>query len=84
MDYQKEYKAKYRAKPENKEKEKTYAKQYREAHKSYINEKIVCENCGATISRNSISRHKQSNKCLNHNKQKMIQYNQIYDNQKVI
>ena len=84
MDYQKEYKAKYRAKPENKEKEQTYAKHYREAHANYMNEKIVCESCGATISRNSIYRHKQSNKCLSHNKHKMIQYNQIYDSQKVI
>ena len=77
----KEGKARYRAKPENKEKEKTYAKQYRETHKNYSNEKIVCENCGATISRNSLSGHRQSKKCLNHNKPKMIQYNQLYENQ---
>ena len=64
----KEGKARYRADPANKEKEKTYAKQYREANKEYINEKITCDNCGCTISRNCIGRHKESKKCMNHNK----------------
>ena len=64
----KEGKARYRADPANKEKEKAYAKQYREANKEYINEKITCDNCGCSISRNGIGRHKESKKCMNHNK----------------
>ena len=63
MDYQKEYKTKYRADPTNKEKEKTYAKQWRDSHKDYINEKITCSNCGATISRNSAYKHEKSTEC---------------------
>ena len=74
LEYQKQYreentekikdgKARYRADPANKEKEKTYAKQYRETHKDYINEKITCANCGATVSRNSMYKHRESKKC---------------------
>ena len=59
----KEGKARYRADPANKEKEKTYAKQYREAHKDYINEQITCAHCGATVSRNSMYKHRESKKC---------------------
>ena len=62
----KEGKEKYRANPANREKEKTYYKQYREENRQYINEKIVCNNCGCTISKNGISRHKESKKCMNH------------------
>ena len=81
LEYQKQYreenqekikegKAKYRASQENKEKEKHYQKQYRDSNKEHLNEKITCENCGATISRNSVSKHKQTKKCLNHCGQK--------------
>ena len=62
----KEGKAKYRAQPVNQEKEKAYAKQYREANGQYLKEKIICDNCGCSISRNSIARHKESKKCMNH------------------
>ena len=74
LEYQKQYreenkekiqdgKARYRTDPANKDKEKAYAKQYREAHKDYINEKLRCSNCGATISRNGMARHRESKKC---------------------
>ena len=64
----KEGKTKYRAEPTNKEKEKAYAKQYREENGQYLKEKIICDNCGCTVSKNGISRHKESKKCMNHNK----------------
>ena len=64
----KEGKTKYRAEPANKEKEKAYAKQYREENGQYLKEKIICDNCGCAVSRNGIAGHKQSKKCMNHNK----------------
>ena len=64
----KEGKAKYRANAANKEKEKAYYKQYREANGQYIKEKIICDNCGCTISRNGIAEHKRSKKCSKYQK----------------
>ena len=63
MDYQKEYKKKYREDPTNKEKEKAHFKKYWDTHKDYLNEKITCCNCGATISRNGVAKHRESKKC---------------------
>ena len=65
-EYIEEYKAKYNADPANQEKMKTFKKEYYRINKEYLNEKIECECCGSIISRNSISRHKKSNKCKNH------------------
>ena len=64
----KEGKARYRAEPTNQEKEKTSSKQYREENRQYLKEKIICNNCGCAVSKNGISRHKESKKCMNHNK----------------
>ena len=64
----KEGKARYRADPANKEKEKAYAKQYREANGQYLKDKIICDICGCTISRNGIAEHKRSKKCSNYHK----------------
>ena len=64
----KEGKARYRAEPTNQEKENTYSKQHREENEQYLKEKIICDNCGRSISRNGIARHKESTKCMNHNK----------------
>ena len=69
VDKIKEGKARYRADPANKEKEKIYAKQWREEHKTYINEKIKCDNCGCIVSRNSMHGHKKSKKCKEFNTQ---------------
>ena len=50
---------------ENKEIKDEYWKNYRENNKDKINEKITCE-CGCVISKNNISRHKESKKHLDY------------------
>ena len=45
----------------NKEHMREYIKQYRETNKEAIREKITCE-CGCTISRANLPRHKRSAK----------------------
>ena len=64
----KEGKTRYRAEPANQEKEKAYAKQYRKENGQYLKEKMICDICGCAVSRNGIARHKESKKCMNHNK----------------
>ena len=63
-EQQKQYKAMWRSKPENKEKEREHSRKYREANLERIKEKVVCEHCGIAITRNSIARHKRTQKCL--------------------
>jgi len=47
-------------------------KQYRVANKERIKahnlEQVICDVCGANVSRHSLARHKRTNKCINHNK----------------
>ena len=38
----------------------------RERKKEYLNEAIQCVNCGCTVARNGIARHKKTKKCTNH------------------
>ena len=67
-DKVKEGKARYRAEPTNQEKVKISSKQYREANRQYLKEKIICNNCCCAVSKNVMSRHKESKKCMNHHK----------------
>ena len=47
----------------------TQQKQYRLDNKDKINtrnqEKITCDVCGSSVSRNVLARHKRTNKCMN-------------------
>ena len=56
MDYQEHHKPKYRADPLQQEK-----KHWTESHDDHMNNDIVCENCGAAISRDSLLQTKRSN-----------------------
>ena len=64
-----EYKKKYRK--DNKEEINDYEKKYYEDHKEIIKMKhkeiIVCDNCGAMVTRGNIPRHKKRKICLNFN-----------------
>ena len=53
---------------DNKDNKQKYDKQYKEANGQYLKEKIICDNCGCTISRNGMTSHKKTQKCMNHNK----------------
>jgi len=54
---------------DNKEEFKKKHKQYREANKAIISEKakekIICDHCGSEITRNGLSQHQKTKKCLN-------------------
>ena len=64
-EYQKQYDI------DHKEEKKEYDKKYRISHIEMINmkarEKIACNNCGVMVSRDGISHHKKTKKCLNFN-----------------
>jgi hypothetical protein len=65
---------------EQKKKCKTFKEYYsnpefKEKHKAYINEKIKCDECGNSVSRVNMAKHKKTNKCKNlklKNKSKII------------
>ena len=68
----KQYQKKYNEDNKEKiaEKMKEYNKKYREDNKEKkaekAKEKVICNNCGAEIRRDSLSKHKKSNKCKNY------------------
>ena len=53
---------------DNKNKIKDYNRQYYLAHRdqmlSYGKRKVVCEHCNKTVSRNNLSKHQNTKKCL--------------------
>lgn len=59
-----EYRKKHR------EKNKEYSKQYNNTHKDLVSSKrktrINCDNCGCSIRKVAIARHKKTPKCINH------------------
>ena len=69
----KEYQKQYRN--DNKEKIKERTNKYyhnnkekiNEKAKIYSSEKVICDNCGSEMRRDSLSKHKKSNKCKNYN-----------------
>jgi hypothetical protein len=58
LDYQSEYRQ------QNKDKITEYRQQNKDKIKEYQKEKIECNICGCKISRNCLSKHKRTNKCL--------------------
>ncbi len=62
---EKEYQKKYNV--ENKDQIKEYNKQYREKNKHELNakkrQKVTCNLCGSTCTRNGIAKHKKTKKC---------------------
>ena len=48
----------------HREQELERARKYRESHRDEINMKIKCDNCGSEVCKNSIARHKKTNKCM--------------------
>ena len=61
LEQQKEYKKDYYE--QNKEIIKEKSKNYREDNKHIINEKVICDKCGTTITKNSLKRHQKTDKC---------------------
>ena len=51
---------------ENKEKKRAQSKAWQQEHKDRLNEKVVCENCGAITNRCNRFRHKHTDKCRNY------------------
>jgi len=47
----------------NKEHRKAQSKAWQQEHKDRLNEKVVCENCGAITNRCGRFRHKHTKKC---------------------
>ena len=56
----------------NKDKLLEYKKQYWEKNKKIINEnrkvKVICDNCGCSVRKDYISKHKKMDKCINFKK----------------
>jgi len=52
---------------DNKEKRKSQSKAWQQEHKDRLNEKVVCENCGAITNRCNRFRHKHTDKCKKYN-----------------
>ena len=47
-------------------------RQWEQSNKDYLNEKVVCENCGAATNRCNTFRHKHSNNCRTVTNQKQL------------
>ena len=43
-----------------------YKRQYRENNKDKIQEQVLCDVCGSSVSRPGMAKHKKTNKCVNH------------------
>ena len=59
--HRKEYEKQYYE--NNKEHKNAMNKQWQQNNKNILNEKVVCENCGAVTNRCNRFRHKHTNKC---------------------
>ena len=79
MADRKEYKKKYRVEHKSQineyahayyesNKDKILAKKtiYRENNKEQIQEQVLCDVCGSSVSRPGMAKHKKTNKCVNH------------------
>ena len=53
---------------DNKEKRKERQKQYYDDNKEKRKQKVICDNCGSEILKETLSRHKRSKKCLTFHK----------------
>ena len=43
------------------------SKEWQTKNREYLTEQIVCDKCGRTITRQNMSKHKKTHKCMNSN-----------------
>ena len=76
QEYMKNYMKKYNAEHkeqyhqwymDNKDKRNAQSKKWQQENKDKLNEKVVCENCGAITNRCNRFRHKHTKKCKEFN-----------------
>ena len=57
-EYDKQY---YQA---HKTERKVYYRKYREDHKEQLYPKVICDNCGASICKHGLAKHKRTKRCI--------------------